>query len=347
MQGLGNTAGTTENWGGCCSNNSALMAGLAYDANTRDIRPDLPNTSGSIGQTVQTFWLDVLEYQTYKANNQFYLAAKYGGFKAPANFDPYAATAALQNNWWYSTTDTVGSGNSAQPRPDNYFIASRPDQVIDGLTKAFASIASQIKAFTTSFSTALPQVSNSGSGSYSAQYDAQTWTGEITASTLTFSSTTGQPTTSENWRLSDKLEDMGPQAAGAGWNTGRRIVSWSFGRRLGRGLPRDRPEQHAERGAEHLVAQRRRFRRLPQLPARRPFAGKGQRHRHDQALPPAQQTARRHRRLESAPGRPAEHALLERGQPRLQQLQVDLVEPRGRSSTSARTTACCTQSMAR
>ncbi|MDP1097812.1 hypothetical protein Q6288_27390, partial [Klebsiella quasipneumoniae] len=60
---------------GCCNNNGALMAGLAYWANVNDIRPDLPGV-----QTIKTYWLDVMEYQTLKPNNQFYLAAKYGGF---------------------------------------------------------------------------------------------------------------------------------------------------------------------------------------------------------------------------------------------------------------------------
>ena len=64
LHGIGNI-GATQNYGGCCSNNGALMAGLAYDANTKDIRPDDPDdmarTKGR--QTVQTYWLDILEYQ--------------------------------------------------------------------------------------------------------------------------------------------------------------------------------------------------------------------------------------------------------------------------------------------
>jgi type IV pilus assembly protein PilY1 len=224
LQGLGASLGTAENYGGCCNNNSALMAGLAYDANTRDIRPDLANPEGTVGQTVQTFWLDVLEYQTYKKNNQFYLAAKYGGFKAPATFDPYSASAALQTSWWNTTTDTVGSGSTLQPRPDNYYSSSRPDQMIDGLTKAFRSIASELKAYTTSFSTALPQVANTGNASYSAQYDASNWTGEIIASTLSFDTTTGAPSFSKEWTFSEKIAT---QLAGTGWNTGRKVVTWN------------------------------------------------------------------------------------------------------------------------
>ena len=51
--------------------------------------------------------------------------------------------------------------------------------MVDGLTRAFASIASTLRAYTTSFSTSLPQVSVAGNASYAAQFDAENWTGEV------------------------------------------------------------------------------------------------------------------------------------------------------------------------
>eukprot|EP01031_Cornospumella_fuschlensis_P015693 gene15693-19175_t len=64
LQGLGSSLGATQPYGGCCTNNGALMAGLAYWANINDIRSDLTGI-----QTIQTYWLDVLEYQAFKSNN--------------------------------------------------------------------------------------------------------------------------------------------------------------------------------------------------------------------------------------------------------------------------------------
>ncbi len=227
LHGIGNI-GATQNYGGCCSDNGALMAGLAYDANTKDIRPDDPadlaRTKGR--QTVQTYWLDILEYSTYKANNQFYLAAKYGGFDAPPTFDPYAATSDIPLSWWHTSTDTVGG----QPRPDTYYTADRPDLVVAGLTKAFASIASKLKATTTSFSTALPQITSSGTASFAALFDAKTWSGELVASKLTMSG--GAPTLTEVWRFASKLD---AQAAGTGWDTGRVIATYDTA--TGAGVP--------------------------------------------------------------------------------------------------------------
>jgi type IV pilus assembly protein PilY1 len=229
-QGLGATLGTATNVsGGCCSNNSMMMAGLAYWANVNDIRPDVVGIAKTQGkQTIQTLWVDVLE-QPFVANNTYYLTAKYGGFTPPANLTPaynYSDTTALDQSWWSTTgetlTDTRGTGTT-QPRPDGYFTAGNPDQMISGLTRAFARINALSAAFTTSFSTSLPQVSQIGNASFGAQYDASNWTGEVVASELNFA-LDGTPTQVERWRATTKLA---AQLAGTGWNTNRNVVTWN------------------------------------------------------------------------------------------------------------------------
>ena len=227
LHGMGSSLGTTTDVGGCCNSNSALMAGLAFDANGKDIRPDniaVPKTVGK--QTIQTYWLDILEYQTYKANNQFYLAAKYGGAKLPSNFDPYTQTTDLPKSWWSTTGETVGPGGSTQDRPDNYFTADRPDQMVLGLQRAFAKIFNDLKSYTTSFATALPQTQLVGNASYGAKFDANTWTGEVETSSVSFDATTGDPTFSLQWSFKNKLTT---QIAGTGWNTNRVMATWNTG----------------------------------------------------------------------------------------------------------------------
>jgi type IV pilus assembly protein PilY1 len=223
LEGLGASLGTTNPYNGCCNNNSALMAGLAYDSNTRDIRPDDVNKPQTLGkQTIQTYWLDVLEYQNYKRTNQFYLATKYGGFEAPAGFDPYTRSTPLPQAWWSTSGEVLG--DPAQPRPDNYFVASRPDTMVAGLSSAFSRIAAAIQSYTSSFSIAVPQVSVSGNASYASKYDTAAWTGELEAAQVGFDTATGEPTLTMAWRLSDKLAT---QLAGDGWNTGRRVITWN------------------------------------------------------------------------------------------------------------------------
>jgi type IV pilus assembly protein PilY1 len=228
LHGIG-SIGATQGYGGCCNSNGALMAGLAYDANAKDIRPDdatQPQTKGR--QTVQTYWLDILEYSKYKSNNPFYLAAKYGGFNVPDTYDAYGRTTDIPDAWWHTSGDLTPTSSiaptAAQKRPDTYYTASRPDQMVLGLTKAFASIASKLKSYTTSFSTSLPQVATSGVASYATQFDAKVWSGEMVASSSTLDEQTGAPALVESWRFSTKLD---AQAAGTGWDTGRRIATYN------------------------------------------------------------------------------------------------------------------------
>ena len=220
LHGLGSTLGTTNPYGGCCNNNSALMAGLAYEANTKDIRPTVVGQPQTVGtQTVQTYWLDILEYQTYKANNQYYLAAKYGGFKVPTGFDPYSRATDIPQAWWSTSGETVGS----QARPDNYFVAGDPATMVTGLTRAFTKLVSDLQLYSTSFATALPQLAVSGSASYAGKYDAGTWTGEVEANSLSFDANYN-PVQTTQWAFSTKLAT---QLAGTGWDNNRRMVTWN------------------------------------------------------------------------------------------------------------------------
>ena len=204
-------------------NNSAGIVGLAYDSHTKDIRSDFP------GMRIDTYWVDVLE-NGFVANNQYYLAAKYGGFTVPTSFLPYAAgTVKPPVSSWHTAT-TVGGGPDTNvvgtdPRPDNYFTGGRPDQMVAGLNAAFSKIAASLGAYTTSFSTALPQLVQGGNASYSSQYDASSWTGELTANTLSFATSTGSASQTLAWVFTDQLAaQLGAPGA---YLTNRRIVTWN------------------------------------------------------------------------------------------------------------------------
>ena len=203
------------------------MAGLAYDSHTKDIRPRDFLVAGQTRDpiTLDTYWVDVQEYQTYKTNNQFYLATKYGGFKVPRGYDFENNTTPLPLASWHSNTDI----NNGQPRPDNYFSGGRPDLVLAGLNSAFADIASKIKSYTTSFSTSLPQVAVAGNSSFSSQFDASDWKGEVKASELRFDAN-GEPSLIDKWTFSSLLA---AQLAGTGWNSNRRVATWNPDTRTG------------------------------------------------------------------------------------------------------------------
>jgi type IV pilus assembly protein PilY1 len=200
LEGLASLGTSYTTHFGSSGQNTYFIAGLAYDAHTRDQRSDL---SGS--QTVSTYWVDVLERQTYISKNQYWLAAKYGGFTLPSGFTPYAASngpGTLTTAMWSSSGDTVGS----DPRPDNYFTGGSPDDMREGLSKAFAKIVSEAAATTTTaFSSASPNEASSGSLSYAAGYEPQTWSGSLIGSSVAYASD-GTPTLTAVWNAGSLLD---------------------------------------------------------------------------------------------------------------------------------------------
>jgi len=184
--------------------NSYFIAGLAYDAHTVDMRTDLTGD-----QLVNTYWLDVWEYQTYASKNMYWLAAKYGGFEVPTGFEPYSASnssSTLDDSLWYTTTDTVGSDK----RPDNYFAANQADKMKSGLTSAFAKIAKEAAATTsTALATQTRKTASSGTANYTTGYNPKEWTGQLVASTMEIE-TGGSTTMTEKWNAQTILDATEP-----------------------------------------------------------------------------------------------------------------------------------------
>jgi type IV pilus assembly protein PilY1 len=216
LEGLGNIGTTGAIDGGNNRANSYFMAGLAYWANTTDMRADFAGT-----QTIKTYWVDVLE-DPFQLNNQFYLAAKYGGFKPPNGYSMLGRSTALEDSLWTDhiagKTDLVGSAK----RPRNYFTAADPAKMKDSLSAVFRKIDGEASAFTTSFSVALPQTEVSGNASYSSKYNAEDWTGEVSATSLAFDLTTNTVTPTSSWTASARLAT---QLANAGWDTDRKVFT--------------------------------------------------------------------------------------------------------------------------
>lgn len=186
--------------------NSNFIAGIAYDTHTRDIRADLTGR-----QTISTYWLDVRENQTYETRNQYWLAAKYGGFEVPASFDPYAATngtATLTQGSWTRPGQMVGTDQ----RPNNYFIASDAGALADGLRSAFSRIASENGVSTNNtFSVVSPEVQGPSTTSYKSYYTPGVWTGNVEAADLSFD-INGRPSKTVRWLAGSLLDAKAPNS---------------------------------------------------------------------------------------------------------------------------------------
>ncbi len=232
------------------------IAGLAYYAHVKDIRPDIAaqiNTKGK--QTIDTFVVDVLEpgradntagNKTFDPNNlgsngpnQYWLAAKYGGFDdvnddgVPANYLS-----------WHTNTS-----NNLDTRPDNLFPGNRPDLIRSGLAQIFNRVSSKkiLSAVGpgTSTTRSLLPVNTSlynttavGFSIYTTKYKPGDWTGDVVASiaainpdgTISPVTTVGPPpVVISQWSAQARLDAM-TQILDAvpkpvGWDTTRRVIT--------------------------------------------------------------------------------------------------------------------------
>ncbi|WP_296289668.1 PilC/PilY family type IV pilus protein [Pseudomonas sp.] len=105
---------------------SLALAGLAYDAHVRDLRPDLPGR-----QSASTYWL-ASSQEIVGRGNALWLATQYGGFTVPRNY-AFARTSPLPGNWW----------EGADGWPANLLRLSEPDKLRDELKQAFARVADE------------------------------------------------------------------------------------------------------------------------------------------------------------------------------------------------------------
>ena len=184
-------------------NNSAYIAALAYDAHINDIRPDDAANPQSIGrQTISTYWVDVLENRVLEPTNrnQYYLAAKYGGFAVPSGYDP-ASTNSLPNSLWDSgRTLTVGAVTMSLPT--NYFPAGDAAAMVNSLRSAFERVVGEIEGSGGSLAANSTKL-ETGTAVYQAKFTAGFWDGDISAYDV--NPATGAISSTAKWSAAGKL----------------------------------------------------------------------------------------------------------------------------------------------
>lgn len=167
--------------------NSYYIAGLAYYANTEDIRTDLGDADLSTTtvdpQTVSTFMIDTQEYSASPLTgqmNMLWLAGKFGGFiDSNGNNKPD-----LASEW-----DSDGDGE-----PDNYVLATKPDNLVTALRDAFLNVKEQKSsvAALAANSTRLNTVNPSQETIiYQASFNTADWTGALQAIKINTDATLG------------------------------------------------------------------------------------------------------------------------------------------------------------
>lgn len=184
--------------------NSAYIAALAYLANTTDIRPDDARNGLPGKQTLQTYWVDVVEKGDYKlTNNQYVLAAKYGGFEVPSGYETYNPKAPpLLPEWWWNGVDYVNN-DKRERRPRNFFAASDATRMVASLEQAFKAITQVKLGAGSAVSTNGGEPGDDGR-IYSATYQTGSWRGDLSA--YEADARTGVVGTTAVWSASTRLD---------------------------------------------------------------------------------------------------------------------------------------------
>lgn len=199
LEGIGNI-GNSGSFSG--RDNSAYMAGLAYDNHTVDMRLDLAGV-----QTASTHWVDVLENRVLEPikQNQYFLAAKYGGFKVPEDYEPYSNdTGAPSESDWHTNGETLtpNSGSSFK-RPDNYYLAGQADLMIESLREAFANITEELKSASSAVASNSTRL-DTDTAVFQAAFDSSNWSGDVKAFEITEAGDVEEDAT---WSAAAALDD--------------------------------------------------------------------------------------------------------------------------------------------
>lgn len=184
-----NTTLNSDRWGieqsvypPCCNGNSYYMAGMAYWANTHDIRGTdwTDTTKRRPGMRVKTFFVDVNEHgqqtnDSTRRDNQFYLASKYGGFRDESE----------KGNPFYKADGTADNGIWQQSNGDakTYFLAGDPLALLASLDTIFQQIASEASSIAGGAITT-QTLTSAGGNIYQATFDPSDWSGDVISYTL-------------------------------------------------------------------------------------------------------------------------------------------------------------------
>lgn len=185
MEGSGATTGPTLGRG-----SSPYIAGLAWWANVNDIRPDLAGK-----QTISTYWVDVLENNNgglgIGAKTQYWLAAKYGGFRQEL----------VPSNGTNPNTERLSWDANNDGQPDTLFAGNNPISLRNSLRAAFADIVSRADDSSSASAAVTSNRQTSASQVIYAGYNPKNWSGRVRACAPSESATRCQnlPTWDATW----------------------------------------------------------------------------------------------------------------------------------------------------
>ena len=188
------------------------IAGMAYWARTHDIRGTAWTAEPARqrpGMRVTTYVLDVNEYGDStrledRRRNQFFLAAKYGGFQDRSGIgNPFVDDkGALDNGAW---EHAAGQGD-----PRTYHLASSAGAVLRGLDEIFAGIASRSHTIASGDVPTAGLAVGETAAIYRTGFDTDGWRGDLLALPLTLDGSgrvqAGSDRAEARWSAAERLD---------------------------------------------------------------------------------------------------------------------------------------------
>lgn len=201
---------------------SSEIIGLSYWAHTHDIRGKAWTENPAKqrpGLRVKTFLFDVNEYgnetvnDKRRTNNQYYTAAKYGGYNTQPNLKDRVLAYNTEGNPFYNQEGRADNNvwqdqdPVRQLEPQSYFLQSNARSVLAAFEKIFSEAASALDSIAGS-SASGSNLANTDLYQYRASFDTNDWSGDVKAYAI--KSNSGKPAIEKNsvWSAEEKLRAM-------------------------------------------------------------------------------------------------------------------------------------------
>lgn len=220
------------------SSQTSQIMGYAYWAHTHDIRgadwtngvtnPPLPNgttptpaTKRRPGLRVKTYLFDVNENgaqnndTTRRFSNQFFMAAKYGGFESdPSNpgsrpYNTYGNPFKRQDG---TNDNNVWQKSAAPGEASSYYLQSKARDVLNAFDEIFSRASTSARSIAGVATPSSTVTSANGSIVYSANFDTSNWSGDVVAEPIVVGSNNQVSVSAPLWSASERLTTMNSPA---------------------------------------------------------------------------------------------------------------------------------------
>ena len=194
------------------------IVGTAYWAHTHDIRGTDWTASPSLqrpGLRTKTFFFDVNEYANSNStsyrqnNNQFFTAAKYGGFESDAsNGKPYN-TFGNPFKRQDGTNDNGVWQDPAHPgEASTYYLQSSARDVLKAFDSIFSRASTSARSIAGAATSGKTLTSTDNTSIYQAAFDTSDWSGDVLSIPLSLTNTSTVTVGATAWSATARLNNL-------------------------------------------------------------------------------------------------------------------------------------------